>query len=156
MMKYTVGNRAFETYEEAMAYCDMVDFDFHDMIVPFEEDVIEQVTSMETVRAHESSRPEGVAKDAYTVVCAQRPLPGDIVWEGESVGNGVYYAAGDITRYSKVWEQLEAMQVEYMSNDDITGELNKWLAKRNMTMDAALERVDMDTLCGMAKLPQIQ
>lgn len=29
---YIVGNRNFNTYEEAMKYCDMCDFDFRDMI----------------------------------------------------------------------------------------------------------------------------
>ena len=29
---YIVGNRNFRTYEEAMKYCDLCDFDFHEMI----------------------------------------------------------------------------------------------------------------------------
>ena len=29
---YIVGNRNFNTYEDAMQYCDSVDFDFRDMI----------------------------------------------------------------------------------------------------------------------------
>ena len=35
---YEVGNGGFRTYEEAMTYCDTMDFDFHEMIVYKEEE----------------------------------------------------------------------------------------------------------------------
>lgn len=105
---------------------------------------------MNTIRCHVSHRKHS---DGITV-CAQRPLVGLHTWTDDSIGNGVYYACGDIGEYGTVWERLDATIVEYIDNDTIRQLLDVWCRdKVHMSVDDAQQRVDIDTLCTMAKLP---
>lgn len=82
-----------------------------------------------TIYAHESQRPEGVKGH---VVVAQRPLPGDKSWEGNSVGNGRYYASGDPEEYAKAWKQLDASHVKYVSNEDTRKMVHEKMKERGI------------------------
>lgn len=109
---------------------------------------------MRTVYVHIGMKPQDVRG---TVVCAMRPLPGDKTWEGDSVGNGVYYAVGDLHEYKKMWEYLDAAIVHYLTNEEITERVKAWLSQEvAMTLDEALEKVPMERLCDMAGLPRIE
>jgi hypothetical protein len=106
---------------------------------------------MRTLYDHIKYRPANVTG---TIVCAMRPLPGDYTWEGDSIGNGIYYAAGDIAEYGKVWEQLDAAIVEYLTDDDIVTMVRTRLEQDGFTPEE-IETIDINQACEIYKLPRI-
>jgi hypothetical protein len=106
---------------------------------------------MRTLFDHVNNKPAHVTG---TVVCAMRPLPGDHMWTAESIGNGVYYASGDVNEYGKTWTYLDAAIVQYLTDTDILAIIHERLEQDGITAED-IAGIDINQLCDIYKLPHI-
>ncbi len=102
---------------------------------------------MREILAHVETRQS----DEGVIACAQRPLPGKHTWIAPSVGNGVYYAVGDLQEYEKVWEKLDATVITYMSDFDILFAVWDKSKKLNLPDD----KIPYDQICELIHVPYL-
>jgi hypothetical protein len=106
---------------------------------------------MKTLYAHIGTKPSTISR---AIVCAQRPLCGDITWEGDSIGNGVYYASGDMSEYGAKWEGLDASIVTYLTDSDILASIRDNLKRDGIAPENA-QRLPITKVCDIYRLPHV-
>ncbi|AZV43696.1 hypothetical protein BAOM_3087 [Peribacillus asahii] len=154
---YNVGNRAFNTHKEAVTYCDSVDYEYN-MIE--ESKQTEPTHNMNTVTINPLSDSfnthmmEAYSK-GYTVVCAQRPLNGLQTWQGNSLGNGIYFAYGNMSDYAKGWEFLDASIVTIQTNEDIIKLITNMCIEEGTTIEEVLQDSTMKEIAESLELNYI-
>jgi hypothetical protein len=75
----------------------------------------------------------------YTIACAQRPLNGLKTWESSSIGNGNYYAYGNLNQFKSVWEFLDATIITIQTNEDIENIIKAEIIKEGLQLDEILK-----------------
>jgi hypothetical protein len=90
--------------------------------------------------------------ECYTVVCSQRPLNGIKTWEHETIGNGRYYAYGNMEQYENVWNYLDAAIINLTTNKDIESIIKNECIKEGIDIDELLQENTMSELAGQFEL----
>jgi hypothetical protein len=78
-----------------------------------------------------------IVENNFVVYNEPRPLPGALTWVGD-FRHGVFYAAGQLSNFEKDWLNLDAWEVQLISNDQIYELLRERAQSLGKDLDAFL------------------